>query len=85
MQHLAKESEGVNTCEEDECDVRGLIDEATPDVVTKYGKYFPQYVLWEELKKHNSLRKKQQMHWHPLVAASHFLFFLLFKSHLSNH
>ena len=69
-QRLAKKmikEEGVKISEEDESDVRVLMDAATPEIRTKYGKDSPQNVLWEEQKKYNSLQNKRQMRWHPLV------------------
>ena len=59
--------EGVKISEEDESDIRMLIDDVTPEIGTKYGKDSPQYVLWQEQKKYNSLQNKRQMRWHPLV------------------
>ena len=59
--------EGAKISEEDECDIWMLIDDVTPEIRTNYGKDSPQYVLWREQKKYNSLQNKCQMRWHPLV------------------
>lgn len=60
-------NEGVKISEEDESDIRMMMDDLTPEVRTKYGKDSPQHVLWQEQKKYNSLKNKRQMRWHPLV------------------
>ena len=38
--------EGVKISEEDESDIKMLIDDVTPEIRTNYGKDSPQYVLW---------------------------------------
>ena len=69
-EQLAKKvikEEGVKISEEDESDIRMLMDDVTPEIRTKYGKDSPQYVLWQEQEKYNSLKNKRQMRWHPFV------------------
>ena len=66
-----------------ESDIRMLMDNVTPELRTKYGKDSPQYVLWQEQKKYNSLKNKRQIRWHPLVIRFAFSIFFL-QSSLSN-
>ena len=44
-----------------------LMDDVASEIRTKYGTDSPQYVLWQEQNKYNSLKNKRQMRWHPFV------------------
>ena len=61
---LAKElikKDGVKVTDDDESDIRVVIDDVTPKVLEKYGDDSPQSILWQEQRKYNSLKSKWQM------------------------
>ena len=59
--------EGVKISEGDSDDLSKLIEVLSPKVENEFDKDSPQYMLWREQAKYNSLKTKQQMRWHPLI------------------
>ena len=53
--------------EEDNEDMYRLMNKLTPHVENEFNKDSPQYMLWKEQVKYNSLKTKKQMRWHPLI------------------
>ena len=59
--------QGVKMTEKDNEDLSRLMEEISPHVESEFNKDSPQYMLWKEQVKYNSLKTKQQMRWHPLI------------------
>ena len=59
--------QGVRMSDGDSDDFNRLIEELSPQVENEFDRDSPQYMLWKEQAKYNSLKTKQQMRWHPLI------------------
>ena len=76
--------EGVRVSSEESEDLSRMMDELSPIVDEGFDRESPQYnVLWQERLKYNSLKKKWQMRWHPLIIS--FTLNLLYSSRAAYH
>ena len=57
--------EGVTLTRNDENDINSILTDA--DITTAFEEDSFQSIFWEQQKKYNSLKTKNQMRWHPLI------------------
>ena len=57
--------EGVTLTRNDENDINSILADA--DITTAFEEDSFQSIFWEQQKKYNSLKTKNQMRWHPLI------------------
>ena len=75
--------DGIKMSHTDSEDFSKLMEKLTPEVDQKFSEDSPQHLLWQKQLKHNRLKKKQQMRWHPLVIR--FALSLLYSSRAAYH
>lgn len=61
------EDESIHLQEEDEADLSSIIQDVDKVVKEGFKVDSPQRIFWDQQAKHNSLKNKCQMRWHPLV------------------
>ena len=60
-------NEAVRLQGNDSADISHIVTELSPIVEDTYALNSPQRIFWDQQKRYNSLKNKQQMRWHPLV------------------